>query len=56
MKKQVTFNDHDKDLIEIIKAYQKENNIQTFVETIRQLCRAGLSQSVSVKIDLKQKR
>ena len=56
MKKQIVFNDHDKELIEKIQIYQKEHNIKSFVETVRQLCRAGLSQSVNVKIDLNPKR
>ena len=55
MKKQLVFNEHDKALIKKIEIYQKENNIKSFVETVRQLCRAGLSLNVSVKIDLNQK-
>jgi len=55
MKKQVTFNDCDKELIEKIITYQKENDIKSFIESVRRLCRFGLSQSVSVKIDLQQK-
>ena len=55
MKKQITFQEHDAELIEKILAYRKENEIKSFVEAVRQLCRAGLSQSVNVKIDLIQK-
>lgn len=55
MKKQVTFNDGDTELIEKIIIYQKENDIKSFIESVRQLCRLGLSQSVSLKIDLQQK-
>lgn len=55
MKKQVLFNDRDQELISQIETYQKDNEIKSFVEAVRQLCRAGLSQSVSVTIDLKQK-
>ena len=55
MKKQVLFNDRDQELISRIETYQKDNEIKSFVEAVRQLCRAGLSQSVSVTIDLKQK-
>ena len=52
MKKQVTFIDNDLELVQKIIDYQKENNIKSFTETVRQLCRKGLSQSVNVKIDL----
>ena len=55
MKKQVLFNDRDQELISRIETYQKDNEIKSFVEAVRQLCRAGLPQSVSVTIDLKQK-
>ena len=53
MKKQVTFNDNDLELVQKIIDYQKEHNIKSFTETIRQLCRNGLDQSVNVKINIK---
>ena len=52
MGKQITFNEHDKELILKIAQYQKEHEIKSFVETVRQLCRIGLSKSVNLKIDL----
>ncbi len=53
MEKQIKFNDNDKDLIQKIQIYRDEHNIKSFVEAVRQLCRAGLSKSVNVKIDVK---
>ncbi len=53
MGKQIQFNDKDKELIEKIHGYKEEHNISSFVEAVRQLCRAGLSKSVNVKIDVK---
>lgn len=52
MGKQVTFNDHDEELIQKIIQHQKEHEIKSFVETVRQLCRTGLNKSVNLKIDL----
>lgn len=52
MPKQLTFGEKDAQLIEEIKVYQKEQNIQHFIEAVRQLCCAGLNQSVNVRIDL----
>ena len=52
MEKQITFRDTDKDLIQKILLYQKEHEIKYFVETVRQLCRQALKQSVNVKIDI----
>ena len=52
MKKQVAFNDNDFELVQKIIKYQKENNIKSFIEAVRQLCNNGLNQSVSVKIKL----
>ena len=53
MKKQIAFLDSDKELIEKILVCQKEHNVPSFIETVRQLCRTGLSKSVNVKIDVK---
>ena len=53
MGKQILFNDNDKSLIEKIQAYREEKEIKSFVEAVRQLCRAGLAKSVNVKIDMK---
>jgi len=52
MGKQVTFNDRDEELIMKIIQYQKEHEIKSFIETVRQLCRIGLGKSVNLKIDL----
>ena len=52
MEKQITFRDHDKELIEKILDYQNEHNIKYFVEAVRQLCRQGLAQNVNVKINI----
>ena len=52
MKKQIVFNEKDKELIGKIKKYQEENDIKFFIDAVRQLCRNGLSHSVNVKIDL----
>ena len=35
MKKQVLFNDRDKELISKIETYQKKNDIKSFVEAVR---------------------
>ena len=53
MKKQVCFNENDCELIQRIKDYQKENEIQSFVEAIRRLCNNALNLNVNVKINLK---
>ena len=52
MKKQVTFGEQDGDLVQKIQKYQQEKEIKSFTEAVRKLCKAGLSKSVSVKIDL----
>ena len=52
MGKQITFNDSDKVLIQKIQTYKEEHNISSFVEAVRQLCRAGLSKSVNLQIDV----
>ena len=54
MGKQIAFTNQDKDLIEKIQVYQKEQNIKSFVEAVRQLCRSGLSKNVNVKINVEQ--
>ena len=51
MKKQITFNDNDEMLVNLIAQYQKENEIPYFVEAVRQLCKRGLAQSINLKID-----
>lgn len=53
MKKQVTFTEKDKELVEKIETYRKENDINHFIDAVRKLCYAGLSKSVNVKIDMK---
>lgn len=53
MGKSITFTTGDEKLIKEIIAYQQEQGIKSFVETVRQLCKKGLSQNVSVKINLK---
>ena len=52
MEKQIKFNDHDKELILKINQYQKEHEIKSFIETVRQLCRIGLNKSVNLKIEI----
>ena len=52
MEKQIKFNDHDIELISKIIQYQKEHEIKSFIETVRQLCRTGLTKSVNLKIDM----
>ena len=53
MKKQISFTDKDKELIEKIESYRKENDINHFIDAVRKLCCAGLSKSVNLKIDMK---
>lgn len=53
MDKHLVFKEIDKELVKQITAYQKENEIKSFIEAVRQLCRFGLTQSVNVKINLK---
>lgn len=49
MSKQVCFTDKDAELVKQIEAFRKAQNIPSFVEAVRQLCKYGLSMSDVVK-------
>ena len=53
MAKHFVFNERDDELVKQITAYQKENEIRSFIDAVRQLCKNALSQSVNAKINLK---
>ena len=53
MSKQIKFCEKDEKLINQIIEYQKKNNINSFVEAVRQLCYSALESTVNVKINLK---
>ena len=55
MKKQISLGENDRELVEKISEYQKENGIKSFTEAVRRLCKCGLEGNVHVKIDLKNK-
>ena len=49
MPKKVSFTDNDKELTEQIQAFQKSQNLPSFVEAVRKLCKNGLHMSDVVK-------
>ena len=42
MSKKVTFGERDLELIQKIETYQKEQNLPSFIEAVRILCKKGL--------------
>lgn len=52
MSKNVSFTDNDKELVKQIQAFQKSQNLPSFIEAVRRLCKNGLHLSSVVK-DLK---
>ncbi len=42
MSKSVTFGKHDEELITLIQKFQHKNEIASFTEAVRQLCRLAL--------------
>ena len=53
MEKHITFGKCDEELVQKILLYQEKQNIKTFTEAVRQLCKNGLDKCVNVKINLK---
>ena len=49
MSKRLTFTDNDKELIEEIQLFQKEQKLPSFIEAVRRLCENGLSMNNVVK-------
>ena len=49
MSKKITFTDNDAELIAQIRQFQEEQELQSFVEAVRRLCKNGLSMSNVVK-------
>ena len=52
MGKQICFGKCDEELVHKILLYQEKQNIKTFTEAVRQLCKSGLEKSVNLKINL----
>lgn len=49
MAQHVTFTDNDGELIAAIRLFQKEQELPSFVEAVRRLCKNGLRMSDVVK-------
>ena len=49
MAQHVTFTDNDDELIKAIRLFQKEQELPSFVEAVRRLCKNGLRMSDVVK-------
>lgn len=49
MSKQVRFTENDKELLKQIEALQKAQELPSFVEAVRRLCKNGLRMSDVVK-------
>lgn len=49
MKKQMSFGEKDKELVQRILEFQKVQRISSFTEAVRSLCESGLSISNIVK-------
>ncbi len=52
MEKHLVFSEKDIDLVQEIISYQKENNLRTFIDAVRQLCSCGLAKNINVKINM----
>ena len=49
MSKKISFTDKDKELIKLIQLFQKEQELPSFIEAVRRLCKNGLRMSDVVK-------
>lgn len=49
MIKHITFTNNDADLVKKIEAFQKAQNLPSFVEAVRKLCQNGLHMTEVVR-------